>query len=232
MPDINLRKQQKADLARYITNASLDVADFKVQKVTNTNNPDGAYVVTHNELDDRFVISKKTDKSSSEDYFVTLAYPGSVQEHERYRHDSWPSVLSTFNSWLDGVSSELEAVDPWEEADQQMEDDTSNFSLEELPKIDNAIDVSLDELKTIALNNGKKLEEVEASIEDAKSTLKSLARKVNKSEWLGIFKSVGVGLLAEWGINTELFKSVLQVLFNSASDIAQLTEHAAKYLLQ
>ncbi len=231
MTEINLRKQQRADLAQSINNRQLDFADFTLKHAVSEAFPDGAYTISHKKLNDRFIISKFTN-SVNQSSFDTVMYPGAIETYDRGTHSSWSSVLLAFGSWLDNVQSELTADDPWESAEEQMENDNSNFSLNELPKIDSAIEASLEELKSIGLKNGKKLEEIEASVEDAKDNLKSLARKVNKSEWLGIFKSVGVGLLAEWGVSTEQFRSVLETLLSTATDVIQLAEHASRYLTQ
>lgn len=231
MVEISLRKQQKADLARSINSRQLNFADFTLKHGVSRAFPDGAYTVSHKDLKDRFIIYKYTD-SADTSYFKTIMSPGSIDDYDQGTHASWSSVLLAFESWLDNIQSELTAEDPWESAEEQMENDESNFSLDEFPKIDSAIEVSLEELKAIGLKNGKKLKEIEASVEEAKDNLKVLARKVNKSEWLGIFKSVGVGLLAEWGVSTEQFRSVLETLLTSATDVVQLAEHASKYFIQ
>lgn len=142
----------------------------------------------------------------------------------------WGNILDRVRDWAIEVNQENEAVDPWQEEVGKIADDDSAFTFNELPRIDRAIDASLEELKKDALGHGIKLDRIESELTEVKQLLQKAARNSTKKDWLNIFKGAIVSKLLDWGMSLGLLTSIAHVMVSAAQDIAQLTEHASRII--
>jgi hypothetical protein len=221
---IELTKSQKQSLGQALRSAGFTPDAFVYSEISTDQGKDAA-ALTNRESSDKFVIIN----NPSGTYSIAKSIPG-TRKTERYGSLSWNELLLQLELWSKEVKSEIQAVDPWQQEAKDMADDDSYFSLDELPKVDNAIERSLDELKTQALNHGKTLEQITAGLQQAEQLLKKTARSSTKKEWISLFKGIIIEKLIDWGMQSELFQNILHTLITSAHDITQLAEHASRHL--
>lgn len=221
---LHLTKYQKQGLGHALQRAGYAADAFSYFEEPDDDEEDGSVTLTNKATSDRFTIAP-----NGENYIIQKSVPGS----SRYSKNvpvGWEDVVSIFESWAGEVKREQEAIDPWEQEAEDMASDDSYFRQDELPRVDQAIDDSLDELKRLAIKHGKTLKQIQTGLQETRQVLQKTARSSTKQEWLGIFKGIIVEKLVDWGLQTELFKSILQVLITSAREVAQLAEHATRYL--
>ena len=186
--------------------------------------------LTYRDSSDRFAIRRS--KNNYRAYLAEATIPGT----NRYRQltssagGTWDDIIDKLHGWAIDVKREAEAVDPWEQEAENMANDDSHFTIDELPKVDEAIEDSLEDLKQKALEHGKTAKQIQGQLDEMKLLLQKSARSSTKREWMSIFKSVIVDKLVDWGMATVLFQGVLHTLMASAQDIAQLAEHASRHL--
>jgi hypothetical protein len=220
-----LTKLQKQDIGNMLSAGGYSPLDFILQDENDNEGVPFAKLV-HRISSDELMIRPRPAEGL---YWIQTSVPGT----ERYSTDSpvdWDRVLYIVQQWATDLRLENEAVDPWEEEAENMANDDSYFTADELPRVDRAIDASLLDLQQKAVEAGKKNEAIEAELSEIKLLLKKAARNSTKKEWLNIFKGIIVGKLVDWGMKTVIFNEVLHVLIDSAHDIAQLAEHASRHL--
>lgn len=220
-----LTKLQRQDLGEYILRGGYTPASFLL---TEDFLEDGARTATleHRDSPARFIIQLLKNGAFTTDHTI----PGTSKTRRSGSLLNWGEALDELGSWVNDVKLENEAIDPWEDETEGMAEDDSLFTLEELPQVDRAIDESLKELKRLALESGQQQKKIESELEEVKQHLKKVARHSTKREWINTFRGIIIGKLVDWGMQTQLFHTVLHTLITSAHDIAQLVEHAAQYL--
>lgn len=223
---VELSKFQRQQLGEAIQRAGYDPKDFIPSEESNAEGRDGWFTLTHRESSDTF--SLRQSEAASGLYEVRSSIPGTTQFQTG--RPGWGQLTSWLEDWAAELKRENEATDPWQREAEDMASDDSYFSLNELPKVDKAIDKSLEELKTKAIEQGVSLKQVEAELQEVNRLLKKTARSSTKKEWLSLFKGIIVEKLLDWGLQTALFQSILHVLITSAHDVVQLAAHASRHL--
>lgn len=219
-----LTKSQKQDLGSILKSAGYDPAAFVYTEIEEDKGQKSSATLTNRETSDKFVVMHSGSK-----YSIAESVPG-TRRKAVYSNVAWDTLTSFLQDWAGRVKRESEAVDPWPQEAEDMADDDSYFGLEELPRVDRAIEESLNELKNQALEHGVSQDRVEAALEETEKILKKSARTSTKKEWLTLFKGVVIEKLIDWGMQTQTFQTVLHTLITSAHDIAQLAEHAARHM--
>lgn len=216
---IELTKFQKQGLGKALSNVGYRPDAF----VYDTDN--NSVVLTNRTTSDKFII-----KYNLNSYIVSESVPGTTRT-QNWSGQDWDTVERMFQDWAKRVKLESEAVDPWKQEAEDMAEDDSYFTLAELPRVDKAIEASLEELKNIAVVHGKNLEQIEVALDETRQLLVKSARNSTKREWLALFKGIIIEKLVDWGLQTELFQDILRTLITSAHDVAQLAEHASRHIL-
>ncbi len=224
---IGLTKYQKQGLGAALAGANYEPGDFVYSEEFDEKFSKEYAILTNRETSDLFSIRRANDSNSS--YYTKVSEPGTTRMHT-YGPMSWNSVEENLLNWANEVKLESDAVDPWEQKAEDLANDDSYFTLDELPKVETAIENSLNDLKERALAQGKTLKQIEGSLNEARQILQKAARNSKKSEWMSIFKGIIIGKLVDWGMGTELYQNILHTLINSSQDIAQLAEHASRHI--
>lgn len=223
---LNLTKYQKQGLGNSLRTAGYTPEEFVYSDDVEIENKD--YVaLTCRESSDRFLIRRAIGNNSA--YYITLTTPG-TDLNSTFGSMPWDSVEDNLTSWAKDVKRESEAVDPWKVEAEDLANDDSYFTLDELPKVDRAIEESLNKLRSQAIEHGKSELEIRSELDEIKQILLKSARNSTKKEWTSIFKGVIVGKLIDWGMQTQIYQDILQTLVNSAHEVTQLTEHISKHL--
>lgn len=224
---VGLTKYQKQGLGLAISNAGFDPSEFVFAEEP-ADESDYEYVsLTHRDTSDRFAIRRAVNSDHS--YYVSVSVPGTTR-YQRYGGMPWDDVTRNLHSWAQDVKKESTAIDPWAQEAENMANDDSFFTIDELPKVDKAIQDSLDTLQQQAIEHGKTTEQIQSQLDEIKQLLQKTARTSTKREWMSIFKGIILEKLMDWGMSTALFQGVLHTLIVSAQDIAQLAEHASRHL--
>jgi len=222
---LEITKAQKQALGSALEQAGYVPAEFVYSELKLQDNVTDAARLTNRETSEKF-----TFYPYNREYKVRYDIPGTSRVFESTQLD-WDDVLRRLTTWAIRVSKENEAVDPWAQEAEDMANDDSHFTVAELPKVDHAIDESIEELKSLALENGKKLAEIEGELQTVKTILKKTARQTTKKEWISLFKGIIIEKIIDWGMKAELFQIILHTLITSVQDVAQLAERASQYLL-
>ena len=224
---VGLTKYQKQGLGAALASAGYSPDDF-IYADEPAEDDNHEYVsLTHRESSERFAIRRAIGNNHS--YYIRSSEPGTNRE-QSYGGMSWNDVERNLESWAQDVQREDTAIDPWQQEAEDMANDDSLFSLDELPRVDRAIEESLENLKTQAIEHGKTAEQIEGELQEIKRILQKSARNSTKREWISIFKGIIVGKLIDWGMQPELYQNVLHTLITAAQDVAQLAEHAARHI--
>jgi len=222
---IEVTKAQKQALGKAIKQAGYEPDEFVYTETVLENSENEAALLTNRETSERFAFYPRVNN-----YKVQYDVPGTSKIRDG-GFVGWDELLVALNAWASEVKREHIAVDPWAQEAEDMANDDSHFTISELPKVDHAIDEAIEELKDLAIQNGKKLSEIEGDLSSVKNILKKTARQTTKKEWITLFKGVILEKIIDWGMQTELFQVVLHKLITSVQDVAQLAEHASRLLI-
>lgn len=226
---INITKVQKQQLGNAIADSGFSPADFVYAEIQerkdSTNRLFDVVVLTCRDTNEKFTFQRKGDS-----YVITYDIPGITEGKDSSSLIGWQGVLNRLGDWAVGVKQERDAVDPWAQDAEDLANDDSYFTIAELPSVDHAIDESIAELKKLAIQNGKELEEIQGELASVATILKNNARTSTKKEWMAIFKGIVIEKLIDWGMQAGLFSAILHTLIDSVQDIAQLVHHASNLI--
>src|SRR5687767_4324243 len=148
---VDLNKRQKQDLGNAIKDAGFEHSDFVFLQQPAKRAEGIDYIsLTNKETSDEYRFAEHP-----QGYIVLITEPGTAKKKDRIFPD-WYFLVKNFEEWVKEVKSEAEAVDPWAEDARSNFGPGQYFTPTDLPKIDRAVDASIEELKRIALSNGKK----------------------------------------------------------------------------
>jgi len=224
---VGLSKYQKQELGKSLAESGYTPADFVYEDKRGTGSKPSAVSLICRNSPDYFRIWRA---AANNRYFMSYSIPGTGQEHQVSSSVVWSDILSRLGEWASALKRENDAVDPWAQEAESMANDDSYFTVDELPRVDRAIQKSLEDLKQKAIDHGKKAEQIEDQLAEIKLLLQKTARTSTKREWMSIFKGIILEKLVDWGMGTALFQGVLHTLIASAQDITQLAEHASRHL--
>ena len=220
-----LTKYQSQELGNALLEAEYDPSAF-IRKETPATDEQGESSIT---LTNRDTSDNYTITFSGDWFAIAWTVPGTTRIQTR-RTQNWDTVVSGLRNWAAEVKLESEAIDPWEQEAEDMANDDSYFTLSEIPRVDQAIDDSLEELKGKAVEHGIAQSRIEAELQKVSASLKSAARSSTKKEWIALFRGLIIEKLFDWGMQTELVHHIVQTLITSAHDITQLVAHATRLL--
>lgn len=223
---IGITKAQKQELGQALEAANYKPADDFLYLEEKKDDDNDIAVLTNRNTMERFTFYRQNNA-----YMIEFDVAGNSGVVRKSRTPiTWARLIDRLTEWALEIKREEEAVDPWAQAAEDLANDDSYFTAIELPQVDHAIDDSISELKKLALENGKKIEEIQDDINSVTIILKKSARSSTKKEWMAIFKGIVIEKMVDWGLQTALFGSILHVLINSVQDISQLVHHASKLL--
>ncbi len=236
MAQLKLRNIQKQELGNALTNELFGPRDFELEKSPESNASRDAIRITHKDTGETFDIVLIHPDDGKDPFFnVERPLIGSHTTSSRHFAATWSDVLQYIEEWAQSLTLEVTAEDPWSQAEaeafEDMNTDDEGFSVDELPRVDKAIDAALVELATAAIDKGNDVAEIRKSVKQIEDTLKSTARSASKREWMTVFKTLITTELAKWGLEHDLLGKITHTLVAAAQDIAQLAEHASKLQL-
>lgn len=219
----DITKSQKQDLGEAIEGAGQRADEF-IYNEKRRGDYDVA-ILTSRKTTEEFTFHRTSDR-----YKVEHEVPGTFRK-VAVNYVTWSEVIELLSAWVFEVQKEAEAIDPWEQDAENMASDDSYFTVDELPKVDYAIDESVAELKSAALSRGEDIVGLQGQLDEVAKLLKKTARDSTKKEWMAIFKGIMIEKIVDWGMGMEIFQIILHKLITSVQDVAQLAEHASKHLL-
>lgn len=226
---VELTKYQKQGLGYAIKDAGYAAEDFAYSEEPLDKNNLEYVSLTHRETGEVFKI--RHSKNDIHKFTLNISEPGTTRR-QSIGPMSWSDVERNLTSWAKSVKRETQAIDPWQQEAEDMANDDSLFTIDELPKVDKAIEASIDDLMQRAIAHGKKADQIENQLTDIKLLLQKSARTSTKREWIAIFKGIILEKLLDWGMDVGVFQSILHTLIASTQDIAQLAEHASRHMPQ
>lgn len=220
---MNFKRSQRAEIAKIIQTGGFDPKDFDLSEKEIRDNP--TLILKHKSTEAIFAVD------NIEGNFGVLYAPSDVSlKPVRLTGISWNLALQYLTSWVRYVKEESEADDPWDEKIREEFDefhnDTSEFTIQELERLDSAIESSFKHLVATAEEQGHKVtnEELKQITEDIRF-LKEEARKSSKRKWLDTFMGVILGKLVDWGLSTTLVGTVFAKLIEMSHEVLKLTSY-------
>ena len=221
---MNFKKSQRAEIAEIIRSRDLEPREFDLQEKDIDNNPDNpALILKHKSTEAMYAVYVTND------HFGVLYAPSAVSLKPVHKTGiSWSSAMQYLNSWIKYVKEESEADDPWDEQTREdfddFHNDESNFTPEELQRLDLAIEGSFQHLIAVAEDQGHKVSKEELSqIANDIKFLKDEARKSSKRKWLDAFMGVVLSKLIDWGLSSALVGTVFAKLVEMSHEVMKLS---------
>lgn len=233
MAELKLKRLQKQQLGQALSKAGFNPRDFKLEDMSKSDSkPLPVLRVVHLASNEYIEVTYVDHENNPTFYIIeTSLWEEGRANGEQYA-DSWSEVLSQIENWSMALRDEVDAEDPWsvedEAAYEEMNDSDEKFSIDELPRIDLAVDAVIEELGAYAQKDpSNDIKAVASSLKEIEKLLKTTARNASKKEWVTVFKTVIATKIVEWGLENELVGKLIHTLVSASQDVVQLAEHAA-----
>lgn len=217
MRKIELLKSQRAEIGKALIGKGLQPLDFQWSEVKSSYLKDTrvqSLAHKHPSAKYFFIFDRYKAGSSSEKWAVRYS-PDQETSEAASVVESWNNVMTAFSKWAGVVKRELEAEDPWAEADEQFNTEwtTSNekFSAAELEKLDQR----LDEVKQYMLEQSDKSDASTKEIHAGVEELKQAARAFGKKDWATLFYGWFFMHCADWAVSQMHWQHIVTILLKS-----------------
>ncbi|HJQ09339.1 MAG TPA: hypothetical protein VJ836_07720 [Candidatus Saccharimonadales bacterium] len=216
MRKIELLKSQRSELGKILINKGLQPLDFQWNEIKSSYLKDTriqSLVYKHSRY--FFAFDRYKNANSSSERWACRYSPDQDISDASSITESWNNATALFSKWAAIVKRELEAEDPWVEAEEEFARDwtTSNekFSSTELEKLD----LRLEGVKQYLLEQSDRSDKTIKSIESGIENLKKSARGFGKKDWATMFVGWFFMSCTEWAISQVHWQQVVTILLKS-----------------